>query len=305
MDYWQFGAEWADSLGADVISSSLGYSEFDNPLDSYTYANMDGRTTVVTLAAVEAARRGITVVDAAGNEGSLAWHFIVAPADADSIVTVGAVDSLNVVASFSSRGPTADGRTKPDVVAMGRSVLLVNPNNDSTYVRANGTSFSTPLTAGVAALILQAHPSWGPFEVREALRGSALNHAVPNNDVGWGLVQGAAAAAWTPSTAATPPVAPVTGLRLAAGPSPLRAGTPAAVRFAAPGRGRVRIELVDLAGRRLASLYDGPAGAERTVGWSGRDADGSPLAAGVYWVRLSVSGAGADARRAVRVVVLP
>jgi serine protease AprX len=316
MDYWQFGAEWADSLGADVISSSLGYSDFDNPLDSYTYADMDGRTTVVTLAAVEAARRGITVVNAAGNEAALPWHYIIAPADADSIVSVGAVDSFNVVTSFSSRGPTADGRIKPDVTADGRRVLLVSPTDNSSYVRASGTSFATPLTAGVVALLLEAHPGWGPFEVREALRGTALNHAAPDNDIGWGLVQGLAARAWVPSNvdvAPAPLAAP--GVELAAGPNPVRSGAGTLVWFAAPHAARATLDVLDLAGRRRARLFDGPAVSRQTLFWSGAGEDGDRLPAGVYWLRLETRGGeGVAARstaaappraRALRVVVLP
>jgi subtilisin family serine protease len=315
MDYWQFGAEWADSLGADVISSSLGYSEFDSPYPSYTYADMNGHTTVVTLAAAEAARRGITVVNAAGNEGALAWHYIIAPGDADTVITVGAVDSFNVVTSFSSRGPTADGRIKPDVTADGRRVLLVSPSNDSAYVRASGTSFATPLTAGVVALLLEAHPWWRPFEVREALRGTALNHASPDNDIGWGLVRGLDARAWIPSTAGVPGVPPATGgLALAVGPNPVRPGAGTTVRFAAPPGSRVRLEVLDLAGRRVARLFEGESAAARSLAWSGTGEGAAPLEPGVYFVRIgaeavnrsgSASAAGTrPAERTVRVVVL-
>src|SRR5262249_38084389 len=176
MDNWQMGAEWADSLGADVISSSLGYFQFDSPYPSYTNADMNGHTTVVTKAALEAARRGITVVTAAGNEGGTAWQKIIAPADADSVIAVGAVDTFNVVTGFSSRGPTADGRIKPDVTGMGSHTFCITFSSPTGYQTASGTSLSTPLVAGVAALVLSAHPTWGPFEVREALRETALKH---------------------------------------------------------------------------------------------------------------------------------
>jgi serine protease AprX len=317
MDYWQFGAEWADSLGADIISSSLGYYAFDNPADSYTYADMDGRTTVVTLAAVEAMRRGITVVTAAGNEGDAPWHYIIAPGDADSVITCGAVDSLNAVKYFSSRGPTADGRIKPDVTAMGGSVLTISLSNDAGYVRASGTSFSTPLTAGLAALVLEAHPTWHPFEVREALRETALNHAAPNNDMGWGLVQGLGAVSWIPSTTdvALGP-AGSGGLQLSAGPNPVRPGSGATIRFSAPAAAGVTLEVLDVSGRRCARLYEGPARTPQSLRWPGVSAAGDPLAAGVYWIRLvardrelgGVGGAlapGAPPSRALRVVLMP
>jgi len=311
MDYWQFGAEWADSLGADVISSSLGYSVFDAPYPSYTYADMDGKTTVVTLAALEAARRGITVVNAAGNEGNNAWHYLIAPADADTIIASGAVDSFNVVTGFSSRGPTSDGRIKPDCTAMGRGVFLPASDSTSNYIRASGTSFSTPLTAGLVALLLEAHPAWRPFEVREALRETALNHASPNNDIGWGLVQGLAAKAWIPSTTAVrDPAGRVSGIEISAGPNPIRARGETTIRFTTPPGLRARVEIVDLAGRRRASLFEGSAAGTKTLRWNGVGDDGLGLAAGIYWVRVTVHGArpAGEERsesRATRVVLLP
>jgi subtilisin family serine protease len=307
MDYWQFGAEWADSLGADVISSSLGYSEFDNPIDSYTYADMDGRTTVVTLAALEAARRGITVVTAAGNERATAWHFLIAPGDADSVITSGAVDSFNVVANFSSPGPTADGRIKPDVSAMGRSVLTVSPTSNTTYVRTSGTSFSTPLTASLVALLLESHPAWGPFEVREALRETALNHASPNNDVGWGLVQGLAANAWVPSTTGVPDAALASGPKLSVAPNPLRAGSPVTIRFAAATPDPVRLEVFDVGGRRRARIFEGTASSERSIAWRPSGDGDARLEAGVYWIRLAPVSAASRASakaRAVRIAIV-
>jgi len=311
MDNWQRGAEWADSLGADVISSSLGYFQFDSPYPSYTYADMNGQTTVVTRAASEAMRRGITVVNAAGNEGATTWHYLIAPADADTVMAIGAVDSFNVVTGFSSRGPSADGRIKPDVTAMGSRVYLPSFTNAAAYGRASGTSFSTPLTAGVVALVLEAHPTWGPFEVREALRETALNHALPNNDIGWGLVQGFAAIGWTPSTTAVNPRGAGTpGVALAAGPNPFRAGSPQTVRFSA--RGRVALDAFDLRGRRVARLFEGACDGPAACSWRGAGDDGRTLPAGMYWLRLSaapLAGAAhppaAAVPSALRVVLLP
>jgi subtilisin family serine protease len=304
MDNWQRGAEWADSLGADVISSSLGYYEFDSPYPAYTYGDMDGQTTVVTRAASEAVRRGLTVVTAVGNEGSLPWHYLIAPSDADTVIAVGGVDSSNVVVSFSSRGPSADGRIKPDLVAMGRAVYLPSFTNPAAYGRASGTSFSTPLTAGVAALVLQVHPTWGPFEVREALRETALNHASPNNDIGWGLVQGFAASQWVPSTISVDPVPSHPGVQMAAGPNPFRAGGAQSVRFSA--RGGVRLDAYDVTGRRVARLYEGEAAGETAISWNGRADDGRALPAGMYWLRLTAARpTAAVVPGALRVVLLP
>ena len=174
--------EWAESLGADVVSSSLGY------YDWYDYSNLDGNTAVTTIAADIAAAKGVTVVTAAGNQGPLPWPGLIAPADGDSVIAVGAVDSTGIIASFSSRGPTYDGRIKPDVMAMGMAVATVSPNDSLLYTRSQGTSFSTPLVAGAVALLLQMHPNWGPIEVRNALRSEASNSSSPNNDYGWGII---------------------------------------------------------------------------------------------------------------------
>ena len=182
-DYYVAGLEWADSLGADIVSSSLGY------YDWYEFEDLDGNTTVTAIGMDIAASHGILCVTAAGNErNNWQWPHIITPADADSVVTCGAVDLFGELAGFSSPGPTADGRIKPEVCAMGEDVHMANANNPNGYTDANGTSFSTPLTAGVSALILEAHPNWLPMTVREALMMTASNMAHPDNDYGWGII---------------------------------------------------------------------------------------------------------------------
>ncbi len=180
--------EWADSLGADIVSSSLGYFTW------YTYPDMDGDTAVTTKAADIAASRGILVVTAAGNEGPLPWPGIIAPADGDSVIAVGAADSLGEVASFSSRGPTYDGRIKPDVLAMGRLVASIRWYEPIGLWPFGGTSGATPLVAGACALILQMNPEWSPIEVRKALWSTASHANHPDNDFGWGVIDASAAA---------------------------------------------------------------------------------------------------------------
>jgi len=186
-DNWAAGIEWEESYGVDVVSSSLGYSEFDNAADNYTYADMNGRTAICTKAAAKAARRGVVVVSAMGNEAATSWHYLTAPADADSIISVGAVSSAGALAYFSSVGPTSDGRTKPDVVAQGMSTwgATIQP---TVYTYSQGTSLSTPLAAGAAALVLSAHPELTPVQVRDALRNTATNAAAPDNNIGWGII---------------------------------------------------------------------------------------------------------------------
>ena len=181
-DYWVEGIEWADSLGAQIVSSSLGYTDW------YTFADMDGKTAVTTLAADRAAKLGIVIVTANGNERRNSWGHVIAPADGDSVIAVGAVTSSGSLSSFSSPGPTYDGRIKPEVCAQGTSTFCARNSSNTAYGYSSGTSLSTPLVAGVAALLLEAHPEWTPMQLREALMMTASNPSAPNNDYGWGIV---------------------------------------------------------------------------------------------------------------------
>ncbi len=185
-DNWVAGIEWLDTFGVDVVSSSLGY------IDWYTVADLDGDTAACTIAADLAVGKGIVVCNSAGNERGSSWNALVTPADGDSVITAGAVTSTGALSYFSSPGPTADGRTKPDVCALGSGNHVANPSGG--YTTASGTSFSCPLTAGVAALVLSRVPSLTPLQVREALRMTADRAATPDNDFGWGILDAHAAA---------------------------------------------------------------------------------------------------------------
>ena len=192
-DNWAAADEWAEALGADVISSSLGYLEFDRGQPSYSFADMDGRTAVVTRAAELAAERGVVVVNSAGNEGFNGSHnTLVAPSDGAHVLAVAAVTSAGTRAGFSSVGPSADGRIKPDVAAQGQSVKVAG-SRAGEYRLANGTSFSCPLTAGALALVLQARPELSADEVLAVVRGSARRAATPDSLTGYGIVDAAAA----------------------------------------------------------------------------------------------------------------
>lgn len=183
-DWWVAGVEWADSLGADVISSSLGY------IDWYTYSDMDGNTAVVSRAAEMAAARGIVVVNGMGNMGEYPeYNKMGAPADAEGVISVGAVDAEGRRAHFSSIGPTFDGRIKPDVMAMGQQVYMAFTKTSNEYSTRDGTSFSTPLVAGVVALLLEAHPRWTPERVLRTLRQTATQAATPDTLNGFGIVR--------------------------------------------------------------------------------------------------------------------
>ncbi|MEX1187679.1 MAG: S8 family serine peptidase [Bacteroidia bacterium] len=184
-DNWVRGAEFADSVGADIINSSLGYTNFDDPETSHTYSQLDGNTTRITIGADVAASKGILVVNSAGNSGADSWKFIGAPADADSVLTIGAVDSEGAYASFSSRGPSFDGRVKPNVTAMGQMTLVVNSSGN--VGRSNGTSFSSPVIAGMVACLWQAHPNATMMQVFKAIEKSASQAENPDAYLGFGI----------------------------------------------------------------------------------------------------------------------
>jgi serine protease AprX len=182
---WLFGAEMADSVGVDVINTSLGYSTFDNPAQNYKYTDMNGDRALATRAADWAAQAGILVVASAGNEGAGSWKYIGTPADADSIIAVGAVTGSRNVATFSSYGPSGDGRIKPDLAAQGQTTLVGTPGNTVGY--SNGTSFSSPLMAGFAASFWQAFPELTNMQIRQYLIRSASQYENPDDRVGYGI----------------------------------------------------------------------------------------------------------------------
>jgi hypothetical protein len=183
-DNYVAALEWAHALGAHVVSSSLGYLTFDDGF-AYTPAQLNGDIAVTTIAADAAAQRGILVLTAAGNAGPNT-RTLATPADGDSVIAVGAEDSLGFLAGFSSRGPTADGRVKPDLLAPGVSVWVLDTQAPGGFNRLNGTSFATPLLAGVSALFREVHPGLGPMDVRDALRRTGTNAATPDANRGWG-----------------------------------------------------------------------------------------------------------------------
>ncbi|HRG58219.1 MAG TPA: S8 family serine peptidase [Bacteroidia bacterium] len=182
---WVCAAEFADSVGADIINSSLGYTTFDNPLQNHTYADLDGATAMASIGAATAASKGIVVCNSAGNNGNDAWGRIAVPADADNILTVGAVDSLEIRADFSSRGYSIDGRIKPDVAAQG--VHTVGQHQPGIFVVGNGTSFSSPLIAGMCASFWEAVPNLTAAEVIQKVKESCDQYSNPDSLKGYGI----------------------------------------------------------------------------------------------------------------------
>jgi hypothetical protein len=182
--FWVSAAEFADSIGADLINSSLGYTTFDDPATNHTYADMDGKTTVVTKGAEKAAEKGILVVNSAGNSGNSTWKYIGAPADGDSVFTIGAVDATGIRASFSSVGPTYDGRIKPTVVAQGVGASIFSPGGLGS---GSGTSFSSPIICGMTACLWQALPDLNNMQIIEAIKSTASQAIHPDTLMGWGI----------------------------------------------------------------------------------------------------------------------
>jgi serine protease AprX len=180
------GYERADSIGVDVCSISLGYNTFDISSQNYTYANMDGNTTMSAIASRIAAKKGMLLAIAAGNDGNGSWHYVATPADADSVMTVGATDTLGNVASFSSYGPSSNGRIKPNIAATGLRAVVANPGNGQPSY-GNGTSFATPNIAGLTTCLWQAFPEFNNMTVLDAMQKSANRFTNPNDRIGYGV----------------------------------------------------------------------------------------------------------------------
>lgn len=288
-DRWIAGLEWADSLDAQVVNSSLGYNIWDDGT-GYDRSDLDGETALTSRAAALAVRRGIVVVVSAGNEAQVPWHYVTAPADAEGVIAVGSVDvpvggiRAPEIAVSSSRGPTADGRIKPDLVAPGNGVVVADLRGGD-YMRNTGTSFSAPMVSGVCALLLQIHPEWGPAEVLEALRSTALDlgEAGPDTVYGWGQVNALAASGLEV-------VRPGEHALLSPFPNPAQHGL---VHFPVQlaERDEVELSVFDLAGnlvfseswQLLAGIHDRPGRAPR---W----APGADTANGLYYYRMRSAG---------------
>ena len=185
LSLWVEAAEEADRLGVDIITTSLGYTEFDNPNYNFTYEDMNGTTAFISRGVDMAFSRGMISVNSAGNSGNDDWHYISAPADAIHALAVGAVNASGNYASFSSQGPSFDGRVKPDVSAQGQQSVVANPNGNIST--ANGTSFSGPIMAGMVACLWQALPNKTNAEIVQLIKESSSLYATPNDELGYGI----------------------------------------------------------------------------------------------------------------------
>jgi serine protease AprX len=291
-DLYVEALEWMERLGVDITSSSLGYCDW------YTWPNMDGKTATTSKAARIAARKGVLVVTAMGNtsgatvrrtDGQLALN---APADADSIVAVGATNADGPLASFSLTGPTYDGRTKPEVVTPGVNDFAVS--GDSSYTPYfTGTSAATPLAAGVAALVLSANPTLTPMQLRARLLsttqhyndGTARTRSYPNNYYGWGFLDASAAVGKLGGGSV-----PTQFILQNNYPNPFNGSTTIIVE--APGEESIELAIFDLLGRRVRTLYKGKSQTGvNFFEWSDALNDnGAHVATGVYICRLVATG---------------
>ena len=287
-DNWVAAMEWADSIGVDVTSTSLGYLTYDSPHPSWTWEDMNGNTTLITRAADMAVAKGIVVVNSAGNNGFNGQHNTLnAPADGDSVITVGAVSPDGVRAGFSSVGPTTSvpPRIKPDVMATGTTILCASATDPHGYDYQQGTSFSCPLTAGVVAMILHAHPDATPLQVRDELRSTASQSTSPDNTMGWGVIDAYAAVFGSnPGEFRLDHNFP--------NPFPTPGNPSTTIPFTLSEPSHVSVIVFDVLGREVSRLVndDLPEGQGRAV-WAGTNNSGKNVASGVYFCRVMVSGA--------------
>ena len=267
-DNWIAGAELADSIGCDVLNTSLGYTTFDDSTMDHTYAQLDGQTLRISIAARIAVQKGMIPVHSAGNSGTSEWRYIGAPADAIDILAVGAVGDVENSAPWSSRGPSADGRVKPDVCAMGWGSIVLRENVDS-IVAANGTSFASPILAGLVACLWQLHPNNTAPEVMAAVRQSASFYTAPSDSLGYGV----------PDFALAHTILLATGIRSTTDQGtlhmyPLPFTDQLNIAFRDPVAGPLQLTLLDLAGRTVWSGSQAPTGNRLQVGGLGEMAEG-------------------------------
>lgn len=293
-DNWIAAAEWADSLGAEIISSSLGYLEFDPPYPSYTWESMDGNTALITKAADIAVSKGIIVVVSSGNEGyNISHNTLSAPADGDSVITVGAVKSTRVRASYSSVGPTSDGRIKPEVMAMGSNNYTAKYGAGSTgYINSSsGTSLACPMVAAACALILSVNPDLSPIQVREILKSTADNSSSPDNLTGWGIIDAFSAVKKAQNEIVSLPDKYVL---LQNYPNPFNPST--TIGFSLMKGGNVSITVYDIRGKEIDKILNNkffdPGNFKLNYINPG-------LSSGVYFYTMKVNGEIVDSRKMI------
>ncbi len=288
--YWLIAAERADSAGVDIINTSLGYNTFDDPQMNYVQDDMDGNTTIVVRAAHIASEKGIIVVASAGNEGNKAWSIITSPADIRDGLTVGSIQTDYGRSGFSSFGPSADGRIKPDVVAMGSSAFLINESGVIT--RGSGTSFSAPQVAGLIAGVWQAYPEFTAMGLLTAVRNSSSNAVAPDDEIGYGIPSFIAINNYLKSVSDMEPIIIY--------PNPIAPSELLKVKIANPSKvNQTQFELFETSGKKLSSnLF--------TVSWSNNIAfiELQHLSQGLYFLNVLYESDNKPEAYKVRIVKL-
>lgn len=280
-DNWIAALEWADSIGVDITSTSLSYLDYDPPYPSYTWEDMDGHTAKITNGADYAVSLGIFVANSASNNGYDPNHNTLgAPADGDSVIAVGSVRSDGTRSSFSSVGPTVDGRIKPDLMAMGSNNYHACNSFSTCYGNGSGTSYSCPILAGAAALLLEVDPSLTPMQLSTLLKNTASQSNNPDNLYGWGIINTYAAAQSLITNTDKTDKIPEDFYLLQNYPNPFNPSTK--IRFSIPERSNVKLFLHDMLGREVAVLFN----EEMNPGSKELELDGNGLASGVYLVRM-------------------
>ncbi len=276
---WVAAAEKADSLGVDIITSSLGYYDFDDASRSYDYTDMDGKTAIITRGAEAAFKKGIIVCNSAGNSGDVAWRYIVAPADGKNVLAVGSVNFMRQVAGSSSYGPSADGRVKPDVASLGWNAVVAGYDGNPMYT--SGTSLACPNLAGLIACLWQSFPDMTNAEILDAVKRSADQYTRPDDRVGYGIPN--LRIAWellAAKTATNKAESVLGGDWIKAYPVPFSSSLRLLIK--APRTGNASLVLLNSAGRELfkkkIQVTEGVLLSEQLLFASG-------LAQGVYWLQ--------------------
>lgn len=280
-DFWIAAAEWADSIGVDVTSTSLVYLEFDAPYPSYTWQDMNGNTARITKGADLAVSKGIIVFNSAGNNGmNDTRNTLAAPADGDSVITIGSITAAGLRSGFSSVGPTVDGRIKPDMMAVGSATYAAAPGGRDVYTSASGTSLACPIGAGIAAFMLQKNPGLTPIQVREILRSTASQPNAPDRLMGWGIMNAVAAINNVPVSVKDGSGMVPEDISLVSYPNPFNPST--ILSFTLPTEKFVRIMIYSSTGELVKQVTEGTFAA----GTSKIMIDGGGLSSGNYIVIL-------------------
>ncbi len=284
-DNWIAALEWLERSGADIVTSSISFfDEFSGTNDDYTLNDLDGKTALTTIATNIAFDKGVLVFNSSGNLGERGSGYLGTPSDGKKMIAVGAVYGDSTAADFSSRGPTQDGRTKPDIAALGVQVRVAS--SFDSYQNLGGTSLSTPMVAGIAALALEANPGWPVRRLYDAIRQSGHRADHPDPTIGRGVPNALKAIFYDPDLPSASPVVGVTSF-----PNP--ANTTVNIRFRALEAGTYSISIYNALGEKVTTLRSGQGvsrNEEVTVVWNGTNDNGRPVASGLYMYRITLNG---------------